>query len=62
MVRWKMGPAPLTPEIPAMGELTKFPTHTPTVNSPVKPRHQLSRKSEEVPVLTAQGKGRRRLE
>ncbi len=58
MARWKMGPAPLTPEMPRIGELSKFPTHTPTVKSAVKPTHQLSRKSDEVPVLTAVRKGR----
>ena len=59
MVRLKMGPAPLTPETPRRGVLSKFPTHTPTVRSLVKPTHQLSRKSDEVPVLTAALKGRR---
>ena len=45
-----------------MGVLSKLPTHTPTVKCEVNPRHQLSRKSEEVPVLTAQRKGSRRRE
>lgn len=52
-----MGPAPVTPEIPRMGVLSRLPAQTPTVNSAVNPRHQLSRKSVDVPVLTAQGKG-----
>ena len=59
MVRLKMGPAPLDPETPRMGVLSKLPTQTPTVRSRVKPTHQLSRKSDEVPVLTAARKGRR---
>ncbi len=58
----KMGPAPETPVMPLIAELSKFPTQTPTVKSLVNPRHQLSRKSVDVPVLTAQGKGSLRCE
>ncbi len=57
MVAWKMGPAPVTPEMPRIGVLSRFPAQTPTVKSPVNPRHQLSRKSVDVPVFTAQGNG-----
>ncbi len=35
MMSRKMGPAPVTPETLAMGELSKFPHQTPTVNSGV---------------------------
>ena len=37
------GAAPVTPETPRMGDPSKFPTHTPTVNSGVNAIAQLSR-------------------
>ncbi len=55
-----IGAAPVTPETSRIGEPSKFPTHTPTVNSGVKPIAQLSRKSELVPVLHATGKSNRK--
>ena len=33
--RLNTGPAPVTPETPRIGALSKFPTQTPTVNSGV---------------------------
>ena len=59
---WRIGPAPVTPETSRIGEPSKFPTQTPTVNSGVKPIVQLSRKSVLVPVLQATGKSKRRAE
>jgi len=52
------GPAPLTPLTLCMLAPSKLPTQTPTVWRGVKPTVQLSRKSLEVPVFTAAGKGR----
>lgn len=57
-----MGAAPVTPVTSCIGVLSKFPTHTPTVNCAVKPSVQLSRKLVLVPVLAAQRKGSRRAE
>ena len=62
MMVLKTLPAPVTPVMPRIGVLSRFPTQTPTVKSAVKPMHQLSLKSVEVPVFTPQGKGRRRFE
>src|SRR3989339_1779117 len=55
---WKIGPAPVTPEVSRMGELSALPTHTPTMRSGVKPTVQLSREFLVVPVLAATGKSK----
>src|SRR6186997_1323797 len=55
----RIGAAPVTPETSRIGVPSKFPTHTPTVNSGVYPIAQLSRKSVLVPVLHATGKLKR---
>src|SRR5436305_10924202 len=47
------------PDTCSIGEPSKLPTQTPTVNSGVYPKAQLSRKSELVPVLHATGKSNR---
>jgi len=49
------------PDAPMSGVRSKFPTHTPTVTSRVKPTVQLSWYACDVPVFTATGNGKSRL-
>ncbi len=53
-----IGPAPVIPETWFIGLLSKLPTQIPIRYLSVKPIHQLSLKSFEVPVFAEQKKGR----